>query len=96
MHVAIDHRTYAVATRVWFDRTSGRLFVEFDGIVESIELALIPEADFESPAPISAFALGCEGSVVVCLHTDGTETWLPVDLWQPGGFTPPAAVAAAA
>ena len=91
-----DSRSYATATRLWFDRTSGRLFVEFDGIVESIELARIPEADFESPVAITSLNLGCEGSVVVCLHADGAATWLPVDLWQPGGFTPTAAMAAAA
>jgi hypothetical protein len=32
--------------------------------------------------------LGCEGTVVICHHGDGEETWLPVDLWLPGGFTP--------
>lgn len=96
MHVATDNLAYTTATRVWYDRASGRLFVEFDGIVEGIALGMIPEADFESSAAIVSFVLGCEGSVVVCRHADGAETWLPVDLWQPGGFTPAAPVAAVA
>jgi len=29
-----------------------------------------------------------KGSVVICRHQDGKETWLPADLWLPGAFTP--------
>jgi hypothetical protein len=78
-----------VATQVWFDARSELLCVDIDGVVESIELAKIAEEDFESSAPIIKFSLGCEGTVVVCQHRDGAETWLPVDMWLPDGFTPP-------
>lgn len=78
-----------VATRVWFDVSLSRLFVEINGIVTSIDFRLIPEDDFESAAPVTKFALGYEGTVVICHHHDGAETWLPVDMWLPGGFTPP-------
>jgi hypothetical protein len=77
-----------VATHVWFEVASARLFVEINGIVTSIDFRLIPEDDFESAAPVTKFTLGCEGTVVICHHRDGEETWLPVDMWLPGGFTP--------
>lgn len=76
------------ATRVWFEVRSSRLSVEIDGIVTSIDFRLIAEEDFESSAPVVKFAIGCEGTVAVCHHRDGAETWLPVDMWLPGGFTP--------
>ena len=79
-----------VATRFWFDAKARALQVEISGIVESIDFEQIPEEDFESSAPIVKFALGNQGSVVVCHHQDGEATWLPVDMWLPGGFTPPA------
>lgn len=77
-----------VATRVWFEIKSSFLFVEINGIVSSIDFRLIPEDDFESTTPITKFAVGCEGTVVICHHRDGAESWLPVDMWLPGGFTP--------
>ena len=79
-----------VATKVWFDSRSKFLSIEIDGIVSSIDFEQIPEDDFESTLPIVKFDLGCEGTVVVCHHRDGEETWLPVDMWLPGGFTPSA------
>ncbi|MEZ4866731.1 MAG: hypothetical protein R3C14_35755 [Caldilineaceae bacterium] len=78
-----------VATRVWFDIRSSSLLVEIDGIVAGLDFRLIPEEDFESASPVIKFSLGCEGSVVICYHRDGSESWLPVDMWLPGGFTPP-------
>jgi hypothetical protein len=77
-----------VATRVWFEVRSSLLSVEIDGVVTSIDFRLIAEEDFESSTPVVKFEIGCEGTVVVCHHRDGVETWLPVDMWLPGGFTP--------
>ena len=77
-----------VATRVWFEVSSSLLSIEIDGIVTSIDFRLIAEEDFESSAPVVKFESGCEGTVVVCHHRDGAETWLPVDMWLPSGFTP--------
>ena len=77
-----------VAAQVWFDARSRLLCVEINGVIESIGLDQIPEEDFESTTPISKFELGYQGAVVVCHHHDGSETWLPVDMWLPGGFTP--------
>ncbi len=77
-----------VATKVWFDSRSKFISVEIDGIVSSIDFEQIPEEDFESVLQIIKFDLGNEGTVVVCHHRDGVETWLPVDMWLPGGFTP--------
>ena len=82
----------AVARRVWYDPLDGRLSVEIDGVVFSLPFAEIPDGDFESAAPVVRFALECEGAVVVCRHADGVETWLPVDMWLPGGFQPPPAM----
>ena len=87
MNVEFDAQE-AIASRVWLDRTSGTLFVEIDGRTVGIDFSAIPGDDFESTAPVVEFALGCEGTVIVCRHEDGAETWLPVDLWLPGGFTP--------
>ena len=77
-----------MATRVWFEIKSSFLSVEINGFVNSIDFRLIPEDDFESTTPVFKFELGCEGTVVVCHHRDGAESWLPVDMWLPGGFTP--------
>lgn len=87
MNVVID-AVEPIATRVWFDPRDQALSVEINGVVASLEFARIPESDFESQTPIVRFTLGAEGSVVVCHHQDGQETWLPVDMWLPGGFTP--------
>ena len=87
MNVVID-AVEPIATRVWFDPRDQTLFVEINGVVASLQLNRIPEDDFESQAPIVRFALGADGTVVVCHHQDGLETWLPVDIWLPGGFTP--------
>lgn len=76
-------------TRAWYDRRTGLLCAEINGIVEAIDLAQIPNDDFESNAPIIGISVGCEGAVVVCRHEGGSETWFPADLWLPGGFTPP-------
>ena len=86
MNVVID-TVEPTATRVWFDPRDRALCVEINGVVASLDFNRIPEDDFESHAPIVRFALGAEGSVVVCHHQDGAETWLPVDMWLPGGFT---------
>jgi len=77
-----------IATRVWFELRTMLLSVEINGVVESIKFEEIPQDDFESTAPIVKFELGQQGSVVICHHRDGEETWLPVDMWLPGGFTP--------
>ena len=77
-----------IATRVWFDPRLGGLSVEIDGVVASIDFTQISEDDFESKTPVTQFRLGAQGSVVICSHQDGTETWLPVDIWLPDGFTP--------
>ena len=79
-----------VATQVWFDVRSRLLCVEINGVITSIDFAQIPEEDFESATWISKFELGYQGAVVVCHHHDGSETWLPVDMWLPSGFTPAA------
>ena len=74
--------------RAWFDAGTGRLYAEFGhGLVGSIPFASIPEDDFESTAPVVAFDIGQESSVVVCRHEDGIETWLPADMFLPGGFS---------
>jgi hypothetical protein len=73
--------------RVWFDATCGRLFIQAGGYVNGIAFDQIPDSDFESSAPVTAFTVGQSGTVIVCRHRDGNETWLPVDMWQPGGFS---------
>jgi len=78
-----------VATQAWFDARSRLLCVEINGVIESIDFDQIPEEDFESATPIIKFELGSQGAIVVCRHHVGDETWLPVDMWLPGGFTPP-------
>ncbi len=78
----------AVVGHVWFDPRDSHIHAEIAGIDRFIPLKQIPDEDFESSAPIVAFRVGCEGSVVVCRHRDGKETWLPADMWLPGGFTP--------
>lgn len=75
--------------RAWYDRRTGHLCAEINGIVEGIDMAQVPDEDFESTEPIVKFSVECEGTVVVCHHNDGCETWFPSDLWLPGGFTPP-------
>lgn len=85
-----------VAARVWFEPRTMLLSVEINSIVESIDFRLMPPEDFESAAPIIKFELGQQGAVVLCHHQDGETTWLPVDMWLPGGFTPPGPSSAAA
>jgi hypothetical protein len=87
MNVAIGNENITAA-RGWYDAQSGLLQVEIDGVVSGLKFADIPDHDFESLAPVVRFSLGCEGAVVVCHHQDGTETWLPVDMWLPRGFQP--------
>jgi hypothetical protein len=70
-----------VADRTWYDAATGLLYVEASGLAGSLRLADLPEEDFESKAPLSGFELGQSGSVVVCRHEDGEETWFPVDMW---------------
>ena len=76
-----------VVDDVWYDAGTGHLCLSASGYHNGIPLAQIPDSDFESPAPISRFSLGQNGTVVVCHHKDGAETWLPVDMWLPEGFT---------
>jgi hypothetical protein len=87
IHVDISHAE-PIAMHVWYDTRSSLLFVEIDGVAQSIDFRQIPADDFESSSPVAGFGLGQHGAVVVCRHQDGAETWLPVDLWLPGGFTP--------
>ncbi len=77
-----------VATRAWFNSQSHALYVEINGAASSIDFGRIHEDDFDSRAPVTRIEIGNEGTVVVCRHHDGAETWLPVDMWLPGGFTP--------
>lgn len=86
MNVDIS-RDEMVADGVWFDMSCAKLFVQAGDFVNGISVADIPDADFESTAPIKSFSLGQSGTVVVCHHNDGAETWLPIDMWSPGGFT---------
>lgn len=86
MNVDIS-REELVAERVWFDASCGKLFVQSGDFVNAIDVAIIPDVDFESKAPINSFSLGQSGTVIVCHHKDSVETWLPVDMWLPGGFT---------
>jgi hypothetical protein len=74
------------ADAVWFDASTGRLCVRCGDFVGGIGFAKIPDHDFESTAPVHRFSIGQEGSVVICHHRDGVETWLPVDMWLPDGF----------
>ena len=76
-----------VAERAWFDASCGKLFVQAGDFVNGIDFARIADEDFESTAPVKSFSIGQSGSVVVCHHRDGQETWLPVDMWLPDGFT---------
>lgn len=87
MSVEIGSDT-TVAARVWYDSRSGLLCTEIAGIVRGVPFDKIPDADFESASPVVHFSLANDGAVVVCRHRDGSDTWLPVDMWLPGGFTP--------
>lgn len=75
-----------VAEKVWYDANTGRLHLAAGSYQNSLALVQIPDCDFESTAAIARFSLGQNGAVVVCHHKDGTETWLPVDMWLPDGF----------
>jgi hypothetical protein len=82
MNVAISPERL-VAERVWFDATNGRLYVQAQDFTNSLDPRSVPDADFESAAPLVRFSIGQRGSVIVCHHRDGAETWLPVDMWLP-------------
>lgn len=75
------------AKRVWFDASCGKLFVQAGDFVNAIDFARIPDEDFESVSPVKSFSIGQNGSVIICHHRDSAETWLPVDMWLPGGFS---------
>jgi len=72
-----------VVEQVSFDPRSNEINALIAGIEFAFPLSEIPEEDFESASPIVGFAIGCEGAVVVCKHRDGSETWLPADMWLP-------------
>jgi hypothetical protein len=72
-----------VVEQVSFDPRSNEIHTLIAGIEFAFPLSEIPEEDFESASPIVGFAIGCEGAVVVCKHKDGSETWLPADMWLP-------------
>jgi hypothetical protein len=72
-----------VVEQVSFDPRSNEIHTLIAGIEFTFPLSEIPEEDFESASPIVGFAIGCEGAVVVCKHRDGSETWLPADMWLP-------------
>ena len=78
--------TDLIAEKVWYDAGTGRLHLSAGSYRNSVALANIPDADFESSAAIARFSLGQSGAVVVCHHKDGAETWLPVDIWLRDGF----------
>ena len=84
----VTFETEAVKVQnAWFDFQEGKLHAVISGIDYSIPLREIPDDDFESAAPLTGFAIGCDGTVIVCRHQDGMETWLPADMWLPGGFS---------
>ena len=72
-----------VVEQVAFDPRSNETHALIAGIRLAFQLSAIPEEDFESASPIVGFAIGCEGAIVVCKHRDGSETWLPADMWLP-------------
>jgi len=72
-----------VVEQVSFDPRSNEIHTLIAGIEFAFPLSEIPEEDFESASPIVGFAIGCEGTIVVCKHRDGSETWLPADMWLP-------------
>jgi hypothetical protein len=72
-----------VVEQVSFDPRSNEIHTLIAGIEFTFPLSEIPEEDFESASPIVGFAIGCEGAIVVCKHRDGSETWLPADMWLP-------------
>lgn len=72
-----------VVEQVSFDPRSNEINALIAGIEFAFPLSEIPEEDFESASPIVGFTIGCEGAVVVCKHRDGSETWLPADMWLP-------------
>jgi len=72
-----------VVEQVSFDLRSNEIHAFIAGIEHVFPLSAIPEENFESASPIVGFAIGCEGAVVVCKHRDGSETWLPADMWLP-------------
>ena len=72
-----------VVEQVSFDPRSNEIHALIAGIDFAFPFSNIPEEDFESASPIIGFAIGCEGTVVVCKHRDGSETWLPADMWLP-------------
>ena len=74
--------------RVWYDAAAGRLCISAGDYHNSIDFFAIPDVDFESAASVSHFSIAQNQTVVICHHSDGAETWLPLDLWLPGGFTP--------
>ena len=76
------------AERVWYDVSTQKLFIQAKDFVNAIPFAAIPEDDFESRSSVTSFSIGQNGATVICRHKDGAETWLPVDMWLPGGFTP--------
>ncbi len=90
--INISNSNSEQATGVWYEEATGRLCVLFGSILRAIRFEAIPARDFDSRAEVARFSLGQRGSVVVCHHADGEETWFPVDMWWPGGFTPVAAV----
>jgi hypothetical protein len=71
---------------VWYDAASGCLYLQSGNRRNGIKISEIPDRDFESKMPIAHFSLGQNGSVVICHHKDGAETWLPVDMWLPDGL----------
>ena len=81
MNVVFESRP--VVEQVSFDPRSNEIHALIAGIEHAFPLSAIPEDDFESSSPIIGFAIGCEGAVVVCKHRDGSETWLPADMWLP-------------
>lgn len=72
-----------VVEQVSFDPRSNEIHALIAGIEFAFPFSEIPEEDFESASPIVGFAIGCEGAIVVCKHRDGSETWLPADMWLP-------------
>lgn len=87
MNVALSDNKLAV-DRIWYDASSGKLYIQSGSYVNGIRFADIADADFESSTPVVRFSVHSLREMVICHHADGQETWLPVDMWLPDGFTP--------
>jgi len=78
---------YSRATSVRFETWSNKLIVNFNGIERFIDFSKLDDSSWDSQFPIVSFEIIYNGVIVECRHEDGNTTLLPVDMWEPGGFT---------